>query len=173
MENGNEEEAISEQITAIRKLELDEEVEGEEEQAEDEEEGAEGEAALGEAADGVEEASRDYTEPGFGARKIEGPGRFVAREITAEGREFVFHPNGKFLAIAPEIQRAEQENPIAETSQQSKSRTRTPIKHGTSPPDGGQTILSLFVNGEKADDFEFFFAGGGEHLDLIADLAIE
>ena len=61
MENGNEEEEISEQITAIRKLALDEEVEGEEEQAEDEEEGAEGEAALGEAADGVEEPSGYYT----------------------------------------------------------------------------------------------------------------
>ena len=82
---------------------LDEEVEGEEEQAEDEEEGAEGEAALGEAADGVEEASGDYTKPGFGARKVEGPSRFIAREIAAEGREFVFHPNGEFLAIAPEI----------------------------------------------------------------------
>src|SRR6266481_3076985 len=38
---------------------------------------------------------------------------------------------------------------------------------------GGRNILSLFVNGEKADDFEFFLAGGGEHLHLVADLAIE
>src|SRR5690242_764985 len=51
LENGNEEEAIGEGKTAVRKLELDEEVEGEEEHAEDEEEGAEGEAALREAAD--------------------------------------------------------------------------------------------------------------------------
>src|SRR5258708_32354759 len=38
---------------------------------------------------------------------------------------------------------------------------------------GGRNILSLFVNGEKADDFEFFLAGGGEHLHLVADLTIE
>src|SRR5580704_954609 len=38
---------------------------------------------------------------------------------------------------------------------------------------GGPYILSLFVNGEKTDDFEFFFAGGSEHLHLVADLAIE
>src|SRR5258706_15784286 len=38
---------------------------------------------------------------------------------------------------------------------------------------GGRNILSLFVNGEKADDFEFFLASGGEHLHLVADLAIE
>jgi hypothetical protein len=126
----------SEQITAIRKRELDEEVESEEEQAEDQEEGAEGEAALGKAADGVKEASRDYSESGFCARKIKGTDGFVAREIAAEGRELVFHPGGEFVAIAPQIERAEQENSIAETSQQTQSRTRTPVKHGTSPPDG-------------------------------------
>src|ERR1700741_5566381 len=38
---------------------------------------------------------------------------------------------------------------------------------------GGRTILSFFVNGEKSNDFEFFFARGSEHLYLIADLAIE
>src|SRR5882724_7752407 len=38
---------------------------------------------------------------------------------------------------------------------------------------GGRNILCLFVNGEKADDFEFFFAGGSEHLNLVADLAVE
>jgi hypothetical protein len=38
---------------------------------------------------------------------------------------------------------------------------------------GGRNILSLFVNGEKADDLEFFLAGGGEHLYLVTDLAIE
>src|SRR6266478_1097721 len=38
---------------------------------------------------------------------------------------------------------------------------------------GGRNILSLFVNGEKTDDFEFFLARRGEHLDLVADLAIE
>jgi hypothetical protein len=120
----------------IRKLELDEEVEGEEEQAEDEEEGTEGEAALGETADRVEEASGDYAETGFGARKVERPDRFIARQIAAEGGELVLHPGGELVAITPEVQGAEQENPIAQTSQQTQSRTRTPIKHGTSPPDG-------------------------------------
>src|SRR5579863_8015084 len=38
---------------------------------------------------------------------------------------------------------------------------------------GGRNILCLFVNGEKANDFELFFAGGGKHLDLVADLAIK
>src|ERR1700752_3420932 len=109
---GNEEEAIRKQIT--RKPKLDEEVEGEEEHAEDEEEGAEGEAGLGKTADRVEETGGDYTETGFGARKVERPDRFVAGEVTAEGGELVFHPNGEFVAIAPEIQGAEQENPIAE-----------------------------------------------------------
>jgi hypothetical protein len=121
---------------AIRKRELNEEIEGEEEEAQDEEESAEGEAALGKAADGVEEASGDYAEARFGARKVERSGGFVAGEITAEGGEFVFHPDGEFVAIAPEIQGTEQENPIAEASQQTQSRTRTPIKHGTSPPNG-------------------------------------
>ena len=97
----NEQEAISEEIPAIRRLELDEEVEGEEEQAEDEEEGTEGEAALGKAADGVEEAGGDYTEAGFGARKVERPDRFIAGEIAAKGRELVFHPGGEFVAITP------------------------------------------------------------------------
>jgi hypothetical protein len=110
--------AISEQITASSKLELDEEVEGEQEQAEDEEEGAEGEAALRKAADRVEEAGGDYAEAGFGAWKVEGPRGFVAGEIAAEGGKFVFHPNGEFIAIAPEVQGAEQEYPIAKTSQQ-------------------------------------------------------
>jgi hypothetical protein len=74
----NEGEAISEEMPAIRRLELDEEVEGEEEQAEDEEEGTEGEAALGKAADGMEKADRDYSEARFGAGKIERADRFVA-----------------------------------------------------------------------------------------------
>jgi hypothetical protein len=97
----NEEEAISGQITAITKLELDEEVEGEEEQAEDEEESSEGEAALGKAADGAEEAGRDCAEAGFGARKVERPDGFVAGEIAAEGGELVLHPGGEFVAITP------------------------------------------------------------------------
>jgi hypothetical protein len=71
--------------SAIRKRELDEEVECEEKQTEDQEEGAEREAALGKAADGVKEASRDCAEPGFCARKIKGADGLVAREITAEG----------------------------------------------------------------------------------------
>jgi hypothetical protein len=111
LENGNEEEAISDQdnsdqetgraLVKLAWLKLDEEVEGEEEQAEDEEEGAEGEAALGETADRVEEASGDYAEAGFGARKIERPDRFIAGQIAAEGGELVFHPGREFVAITP------------------------------------------------------------------------
>jgi len=53
---------------AIRKLELDEEVEGEKEKAEHKKDGAEGKAALGEAADRMQKAGRDYAEARFGAR---------------------------------------------------------------------------------------------------------
>ena len=122
--------AISEQITASSKLELDEEVEGEQEQAEDEEEGAEGEAALRKAADRVEEAGGDYSEARFGAREIKRADRFVARQVAAESREFIFHPEGEFFTVPPEIERADKKNAVAEASQQTESRTRTPIKHG-------------------------------------------
>jgi hypothetical protein len=113
---------------------LDEEVEGEEEEAQNQEEGAYGEGALREAADGMEKAGGDYAEARFGAGKIKGADGFEAGQVAAEGGEFVFHPEGEFFAVAPEIQGAEQKNTIAEASEQTKSRTRTPIKHGTSPP---------------------------------------
>src|SRR5580692_8695192 len=89
-----------------------------------------------EAADGVKKAGRDYAEARFGARKIKRPDGFVAGEIAAEGGEFIFHPEREFFAVAPKIQRAEKENTIAEASQQTESRTRTPMKHGTSPRAG-------------------------------------
>src|SRR5437899_9658626 len=136
LENGDEQAATNEQITAIRKLGLDEEVEGEEEEAEHEQDGAEGEAALRKADDGVEESSGNYAKARFGTRKIEGADGFIAGQIAAEGGEFIFHPEGEFFAVAPEIKRAEQKNTVAKTSQQTKSRTRAPIKHGTSPPHG-------------------------------------
>jgi hypothetical protein len=103
LENGNEVAAISEQIAAIRKLELDEEVEGEKEQAEHKKDGSEGKAALRETADGVKEAGGDYAESRFGARKIKRADRFVAGEIAAEGGEFVFHPDGELVAKSPEV----------------------------------------------------------------------
>ena len=131
-----EEAASNEQIAAIRKLGLNEEVEGEEEEAEHEQDGAEGEAALGKADDGVEEAGGDHAEARFGARKIKGADGFIAGEIAAESGEFIFHPEGEFFAVAPQIKQAKQKNTVAKTSQQTKSRTRAPIKHGTSPPPG-------------------------------------
>jgi hypothetical protein len=115
---------------------LDEEVEGEEEETQDEEEGAEGKAALREAADGIEKAGGDYAEARLGARQIKGTDGFVAGQIAAEGGKFIFHPKGEFFAVAPEIEKAEKKYTIAEASEQTESRTRTPIKHGTSPPAG-------------------------------------
>jgi hypothetical protein len=113
---------------------LNEEVEREEEEAQDEKECAEGEAALGETADGMEKARGNYSETRFGAWQVKRTDGLIAGEIAAEGGEFIFHPEGEFFAVAPEIQGTKKKNTIAETSQQSKSRTRTPIKHGTSPP---------------------------------------
>jgi hypothetical protein len=115
---------------------LDEEVEGEEEESQDEEEGAKGETAVGEAADGMEKAGGDYAEARFGARKIKRTDGFVAGQVAAEGGEFVFHPDREFFAVTPQIEGAEKKNPVAEASQQTKSVTGTPIKHGTSPPAG-------------------------------------
>jgi hypothetical protein len=115
---------------------LDEEVEGEKKEAQDEEESAQGEAALREAADRVEKAGGNYAETRFGAGQIKRADRFIAGQIAAEGGEFIFHPERELFAIAPQIERAEKKNTIAEASQQTESRTRTPMKHGTSPPAG-------------------------------------
>jgi hypothetical protein len=115
---------------------LDKEVEGEEEETQDEEKGAEGKAALREAADGMEDSGGDYAEARLRARQVKGADGFVAGQIAAEGGKFIFHPEGEFFAVAPEIQKAEKKNTIAEASEQTESRTRTPIKHGTSPPAG-------------------------------------
>jgi hypothetical protein len=120
---------------------LDEEVEGEEEEAQDEEEGAEGEAALREAADGVKKAGRDYAEARFGARKIKRPDGFVAGEIAAEGGELVLYPEAELFAVAPQKKGAQKKNAVAHASQQTESRTRAPIKHGTSPPAGRNRIF--------------------------------
>jgi len=116
--------------------ELDEEVESEEHETKHEEEGTEGEAAMRETADGVEEAGWDYTEARLGAREIKRADGFVAGQIAAERGEFIFHPDGEFFAVAPQIDGTEKKNAVAEARQQTKSRTRTPIKHGTSPPAG-------------------------------------
>src|SRR6266481_1846531 len=116
--------------------ELDEEVESEEHETKHKEEGAEGEAAMRETADGVEEAGWDYTEARLGAREIKRADGFVAGQIAAERGEFIFHPDGEFFAVAPQIDGTEKKNAVAEARQQTKSRTRTPIKHGTSPPAG-------------------------------------
>jgi len=116
LENGEREEAISEQITAIRKRvarlrdgsaarwELDEEVEGEEEETQHEEEGAEGEAAIREATDGMKEAGGNYAEARLGTREIERADGFVAGQIAAERGEFIFYPEGEFFAVAPQIE---------------------------------------------------------------------
>ncbi|HXA82402.1 MAG TPA: hypothetical protein VNY56_04800 [Methylomirabilota bacterium] len=115
---------------------LDEEIEGEEEEAQDEEEGAEGETPPGEAADGMEKAGGDYAETRFRARQVKRTYGFVAGQVAPEGGEFVFHPDGKFLAVTPKIKGTQKKNAVAEASQQTQSRTRTPIEHGTSPPAG-------------------------------------
>jgi hypothetical protein len=119
-----------------RKRELDEEVEGKEEKTQHEEEGARGEAAMRESANGVKKAHGDYAEARFGAREIKRTHGFVAGQIAAEGGEFIFYPEGELFAVAPQIERTEKKNAVAEASQKTQSWTRTPIKHGTSPPAG-------------------------------------
>jgi hypothetical protein len=101
----------------VEVTELNEEVEGEENHAENEKKCAPGEAATGEAAYGMKKSSGDDAEARFGARQIERPDGFKAGEIAAEGGEFVFNPNGKFLAMAPQVNGAKEEKTITYASE--------------------------------------------------------
>jgi hypothetical protein len=108
--------ATSDRRTAIAETEwlLDEEVEGEEEEAEDKEEGAPGETAAGELRYGMKKADGDDAETGFAAALVEGSGGNVAREIAAEGGEFIVHPESELCAVAPEEKRAKNRREITE-----------------------------------------------------------
>jgi len=95
------------------------------------------EAAARELSDGVEKADGNDAETGFAATFVEGAGRDVAREIAAEGGEFVVDPEGELRAITPQKKSAEDKNGVAETGKNTESGTRTPIKHKSSPQPGG------------------------------------
>ncbi len=85
----------------IRKL--DEEIESEEDHAQKDQEGAQGETALRELHHGVNETGRNYDQARLATTFIERAGWNIARQISAEKRNFALDPNGKFLAVTPEI----------------------------------------------------------------------
>jgi hypothetical protein len=91
-------------IQGREKLELDEEIEGEEEEAQHEEEGTRGKVAMWEAADGMKKAGGNYAEARFGSGEIKRTDGFVAGQIPAEGGKLIFHPEREFFAIAPQIE---------------------------------------------------------------------
>jgi hypothetical protein len=101
----------------------DEEIEEEEEGAEEEEESAPAEAALRELRDGMKEAGRDDAKTRLAPRFIERTGRNIAGKVSAEEREFVFHPEGKLFAMTPKKDGAEDKDKIAETSKKAESRS--------------------------------------------------
>jgi len=117
-----------------------EEIEGEKEQTKEQQEGTPGEAAARELHDGLDESRGDNDETRLAAALIKRTGRDVPAEIASEGGEFVVHPEGDFGAVAPQRVSADNESAITQESQKPKSRTRTPIKHGTSPRAGQKTL---------------------------------
>src|SRR5215468_11436737 len=106
----------------------------------------------------MKEARGNDAKTRLGAGQVEGTHGFIAGHVAAESGKLVFHPKSEFFAAVPKIQTAEKKNTIADTCQQTKSRTASPIKHSTSPRPGGGTELILVVNGDEADDFELFLS---------------
>ncbi len=111
---------------------LDEEVEGKKEHAEEEQESAPGEAAAWKLYYGLNEAGGYDDQARFAAAFVEWAGRNIAREISAEYRNFIFEPIGKFLPVTPAIDGAGEEDQIAQAGQKPQGCARTPIKHATS-----------------------------------------
>jgi len=93
---------------------LHKEVEEAESEAEEEEEGAQGETAAGKLDDGIEEAGRNDAEPRLASPFVEGSGGNVAREVAAEQREFVVHPEREFGTVTPKSERPENKDAITE-----------------------------------------------------------
>jgi hypothetical protein len=112
--------------------ELNEEIQGEEEHAQEHQEGAKGKAALRELNNGVNEAGRNDDQAGFTTAFVKRAGGNIAREISTKKRDFAFYPNGKLLAMTPEIDGARQENKIPKAGEQTEGWSGTPIKHETS-----------------------------------------
>jgi hypothetical protein len=108
------------QREAMWKQGLDEEVEGEEKKPQEEEEGTPGEAAAGKLDDGMKNADGDDTEPRLAAAFIERAGGNVARQVAAEGGEFVVHPEIELGAVAPERDGAKNKDGVTQASQKTK-----------------------------------------------------
>jgi hypothetical protein len=95
----------------------DEEVEGEEKHAKEDEETAPGEAAARELHDGLNKAGGNDDQARFAATFVEGARRNIAREVSAEERDFGVEPERKFLTVTPGIDGACEEEKIAQTGE--------------------------------------------------------
>jgi hypothetical protein len=99
---------------------LDEEVEGEEKEAQEEEKRTPGEAAAGKLDDGMKNADGDDAEPRLAAAFIERAGGNMPRQVAAEGRELVVHPEIELGAVAPERHGAKNKDDVPQASQKTK-----------------------------------------------------
>jgi len=122
---------------------LHEEVQEEEGEAEEYEEGAERETAAGELRDGMVETDGDDAETGLAAAQIEGTGGDVAGEIAAKEGEFVINPEGEFVTMTPQVERAENKDAVAQAGKNAELWTVTPIQHVTSQRAGRPTEIKL------------------------------
>ena len=93
--------------------ELDEKIEEEEKDAEEHENGAAMKMLAVHARERANKTGRNSFENGFFAKTVEGTDGGVARECAAKTVEFIADPNGKIIAIAPEIGSTDYENAVA------------------------------------------------------------
>jgi len=70
--------------------------------------------------DGVKKAGGDDAKARFTAAFVERTRRYIAGEVSAEGGDFVVHPERELRAMAPERGSAEHKNGVAETRQKTK-----------------------------------------------------
>jgi hypothetical protein len=112
--------------------ELDEKVEEEEEDAEEHENGAAMKMFAVHTRERANETGRDSFENGFFAKTVERANSSVAGECAAKPVELIADPNGKIIAIAPEIGSAHYENAVAEERKNSQFWANSPSKHKAS-----------------------------------------
>jgi hypothetical protein len=109
--------------TAAAASRLDKEVQEDEERTEEKKEGAPRKAPLAKLRDGVKDCGRNDTKTRFSARFIERTRGDIAGKISAQQREFVFHPEGKLFAIAPKINGPDDKNKVPEKGKKAESRS--------------------------------------------------
>ena len=102
---------------------LDKEVQEEEEHTEEKKEGAPREAALRKLRDGVQDRGRNDAKTRSPSRFIKRTRGDIAGKISAQEREFVFHPERKLFAIAPKIDGPDDENKVPEKGKKAESRS--------------------------------------------------